>query len=165
MLEIPKWLLSILSDIKCCVCEKRNMVPENIVALGIRKSSKNRSKVVFFFDYACKCGKNSIIEFPEQMNLEGFVNMMVDEYIAEVENNKNHCNDDLCDDCKNKEMDKETNKKHKNTENNKHISKISIKEVEELKKILNKSQDFPSFLSQIGVSQELINIKRIKKGK
>ena len=123
------------------------------------------SKVVFFFDYICECGKSSVIEFPDQMNLEGFVNMMVDEYIAEGENDKNHCNDELCDDCK-KELDKEMNKEHKNINNNrKHISKISTKEVEELKKILNKSQDFPSFLSQIGVSQELINTKKNKKSK
>lgn len=156
MLDMPKWLLEILPNIKCCVCEKFNMSAANVVAIGIRKSSKNKNNVVFFFDYACKCGKSSIIEFPDQMNLEGFVNMMVDEYIAEGEGHCENCKDH----CENSQ-ETPVIKNNKNFHPAK--SKISEKEVKELKDILNKSQDFSSFLSQIGVSQELINFKKKSK--
>jgi hypothetical protein len=153
MLDIPKWLINLLPNIKCCVCKEKAMVPENIVALGIRKSIKDINRTVFFFDYACKCGRNSIIEFPDQMNIEGFVNMMVDEYISDGEN---ECQEHSPD-CKH-HPDNINKGKNKNFQQIK--SKISEKEVGELKQLLNECKDFPSFLSQIGVSQELINIKK-----
>ena len=151
MLDIPKWLSEILPDIKCYSCKKLSMKQENIMAIGIRKSSKNSHKTVFFFDYLCDCGQSSITEFPDPMDVEDFVNMMVDEYIqGSVVKEKRKCSSKNC----NKNPDRKVMK-----------SKISQEEVEELKKLLNKCKDYPSLLLGIGVPIEDINSKRVKKCK
>jgi hypothetical protein len=123
------------------------MKQENIVAIGVRKSSKDEDKTVFFFDYLCDCGKNSITEFPDEMDVEGFVDMMVQEYI-----------DGNAGECEHEKHHKTSNKNNK--KNVKSVkSKIPPEEVEEFKKFLNKCKDFQSLLLGIGVSPEDINKK------
>lgn len=187
MNNIPQWIIELMKkeEFKCPHCgEKFNS--EHIMSLGVRHSIRETEKEVLFIEYFCsECKKQTDLEFTEMTLSDLAHDVMADiedeiadyiqnkmknedinledidfqEYDALMEEYYNHKNSS--DDKNNQSSNNQSNKSNKFSNK----SKITLKDIKEVKKELNNIKSHEEFLLLLGMSQEEINKYNIKKGK
>ncbi len=150
MLDLPKWLKDILSELKCPGC-KKDLQPEAINAEGIRKSAVYKNKTAYFIEYHCPfCKQSSTLEL-NAMTVEDWVMQMFDQY-ASGEYSKKY---DEKDDSKNdKDAPKAISELNKRTDRK---TKISDEEFQEAIRFINGCKTHEEFLFGIGLDQSQID--------
>ena len=161
MKNIPKWIELILEEesFYCPIC-KEGFDRRGIVSVGIRVSLRNVKKEVLFILYLCsKCKKVIDLEFGE-MTMEDFALNILDEL------NENEINEE-----KNKKPFREdynfivNNSLEESGKNKKIKSKITYKEIKDIKKALDSVKTHEEFLFLLGFTEEDINEYRFEEGK
>jgi len=162
MRNIPKWIDFIFKqeDFYCPIC-KSGFNKKGIMAMGIRVSLKNIKKEVLFVIYLCfKCKETIELEFGE-ITIEDFalniLEEMEDNIALEEKENKGPFIDDYEAVVNNSSEEKKKLKKIK--------SKITSKEIKDVKKVLNGIKSHEDFLLELGFSEEEIDEYRFKKRK
>ncbi len=161
MKYVPHWVIDALMSkkFKCHSC-KKVFTHKNVRALGIRDSVNESHKETFFIQLDCvSCGKTTFFEMQE-MNIIELSEQVIKEVDADLEElaatmdelRENDMFQDEIIDSK-----KPSEKKSKCIPNKKENSKITLKDVREVKKVLKPEQlEHESFLEMMGMPPEEI---------
>jgi len=149
MLNTPKWIINCLqSDGFCCPHCKTRFNPNDIKACGIRLSFRNEKKHVVYVEYHCsECEKQPTLLELYDMEFEEFAYSVFDDESHDTEGSGYI--EKFSSDAK-KGKKERPNKIPRKTR----ASKISNKEVKDMKKILNQSDSHYDFLMALGMSPE-----------
>lgn len=155
MLDIPSWLEKNINKNTCPECGK-SMEIDGVKGIGIKYSTRDKDKTVFCFEYECPhCGNRVFVE-TDYMSVEDFVMNMLDQYTdPEMEDNEN-------DEVMIEEEEDYLNFSMDNSVKNK-VSKISEKEMIEVKNKLNSMEFHDDFLRLLSFSEKEIE-NLIKEG-
>lgn len=154
MKYVPHWVIDALMSkkFKCHHCQKV-FTHKNVRALGVRDNVGEPNKESFFIELACPtCQKVTFFEMQDMNIIE-----LSEEIISEIEADEEELEElDMFQD--NKINKKKPSKKNKeNIPEKKEMSKITLKDVREAKKILKpKDLKHDSFLEMLGMSPEEI---------
>ena len=134
MLEFPKWFDEQLQFLQCPNC-KKSVKKKNIIAEGLRVSMVDDKNTAFFVEYKCpNCDITTTLELGD-MSLEDFALEILDRSTCDI-------NDD----------DDETMAPVTKAVR----SKITRKEVDIAKEMIEKSPDHYDFMMNIGLTPEKI---------
>jgi len=190
MQNIPKWVIVMMTKegFKCPHCDKL-FNAKNIMSLGIRHSVRDVNKQVLFIEYFCiSCKKQTDLEFVEMTlahlaqdimaDIEGEIADYIEKKIKKEDLSIEDMDQSEYDaiinefyDLKDKEVSDEQGGRNlipKETEKREKVvkkSKITLKDIKEARKELNKIESHEEFLLLLGMSQEQVDEYNIKKGK
>ncbi len=133
MIDLPRRINDMFDKIKCPNC-KKFLIPERVVAEGIRNSVVEVDKTAFFVEYDCPyCKQHSTLELTI-MTVEDFVMEMLDRFTEDDSPEKT------------KEIVKKSKKQEK--------TKITDLEYKEAIKFVRNCEDNIAFLIGIGMNPE-----------
>ena len=153
MKNLPAWIKKILDseNLTCGRCDN-SFDKEELVSIGIQKSSRSPQKEILFIGIVCnKCKEMTIFELQEMTLLDLSVEVLEEQ--SESYSRK-----------KKKELDKEIGTKN-NSRNKPRIirSKITRKEIKDSVNFLNNINNHEEFLVALGMSLDEIEGYNIKK--
>jgi hypothetical protein len=156
MQEVPKWVYKLIDveDLKCRQC-KKEFKSDNLMSISIQESSQPPHKDFLCIGLFCPNCKELMIFELKEMSLVDFAFDIVDQ---ETSNNIKKTKNDKP--AFSKKSSKSCKKRNK--------SKITIKEVNEMKKFLKQDLTHDQFLIAMGMSPsdiESYNYKKDKKDK
>lgn len=171
MKNLPDWIKRILTDenLSCGRCNNLFKY-EDLLSIGIQKSSDKKVKEVLFIGIICKkCREMTIFELQEMSLLDLSIEILGEQTEKEIDRKK-------------EELDDEINKKknNENRENKKEIikskkvknvrSRITKEEIKDIKDFLNskdyfKVENYDDLLIAMGMCPEEIDKYKLKKKK
>ena len=166
MNNLPQWIKKILKEEKL-TCGKCGRVfePQELLSVGIQKSSKNASKEVLALSIFCKpCDEMTIFEIQEMTLLDLSFDVLSEQSEKQIENAKKELDEEMGIVSKSKP---EPKPKPRSSISKKPRSKITLKEIRDTVKFLNEIDTHDDLLLAMGMSLEEIekyNIKPKKKG-
>jgi len=148
-LDFPSWFYEAMPELECPNPKCGKPLEENhIIAEGIRKSMVHKNETAFFIEYKCpKCNNITTIELAK-MTLEDFVLDMIGKFTGD----KDECEDDTTEHERPNNTKSDREKCHVSV-----FSKISDKEMKEIKKVIRDCESHYDFLKNIGLTDDKIS--------